>query len=367
MVSFHKSTLNYFSISIFAVFGCFLRISFSLLNEQILLSSNGSNSLFTEYRSLTARSYLISLFLGCAILSFVDVNKKRETGFWFLKNSLLSLGISTGFCGSLTTLSGLLNEAGQFILLDEVEEKDNCTDFFKISKQEISFRTVENIFNGFCVSFAGWFLGKHLENKISTSFEGFSRKNGNEEVKSEVPQTIIVSFLSLNSTIVVLLVLDLSYKNFLSKTVLEFLFSLLFAPFGALTRYVLGRLNRPEEAIKKGTLAANVLGCFLIAVFTALSFEENKRNVNSLFIGFMDGFCGSLTTVSTFVSEMTKSKSFKCASLHNYYLSIPNFCYVRDKCAQLKLRCLKVDACESRKLLKCLFFLMERHFNGLDT
>jgi CrcB protein len=76
------------------------------------------------------------------------------------------------------------------------------------------------------------------------------------------------------------------------------------AALGALLRWVLGlSLNNLFPAIPPGTLAANLIGGYIIGVavavfgsFSALSPEWR------LFV--VTGFCGGLTTFSTFSSEV---------------------------------------------------------------
>ncbi|HTT06454.1 MAG TPA: fluoride efflux transporter CrcB [Steroidobacteraceae bacterium] len=76
------------------------------------------------------------------------------------------------------------------------------------------------------------------------------------------------------------------------------------AGFGALLRWWLGtQLNRHFTPIPPGTLAANLLGAYIIgagiaffATFSALSPEWRLLIIT--------GFCGGLTTFSTFSAEL---------------------------------------------------------------
>ena len=53
-----------------------------------------------------------------------------------------------------------------------------------------------------------------------------------------------------------------------------------------------------------GTLAVNVVGCFLIGVFSSRSGDEGGMSP-SVRLLFTTGFCGGFTTFSTFVNEGT--------------------------------------------------------------
>jgi len=90
-------------------------------------------------------------------------------------------------------------------------------------------------------------------------------------------------------------------------------YSLLFAPFGALTRWQLSSLNGSWSLsenlawIPVGTLAANILGSLVSITLTGLEFRYTEMQnfwVVGTFRAARVGFAGCLTTVSTFVSEV---------------------------------------------------------------
>jgi len=83
--------------------------------------------------------------------------------------------------------------------------------------------------------------------------------------------------------------------------------SLLFSFPGTLSRYLLAlSMNTVMRKIPLGTMAANILGTGLLGVFHVL---QNKRphvspHACSTLQGLIDGYCGTLTTVSTFAVEL---------------------------------------------------------------
>jgi fluoride ion exporter CrcB/FEX len=79
---------------------------------------------------------------------------------------------------------------------------------------------------------------------------------------------------------------------------------------GSYIRYCLSSsLNVVSNTFFYGTFAANVGGSWLYAVFTSLSkFVIPYANIQqqAVLFGLIDGFCGCLTTVSTFVVEIDR-------------------------------------------------------------
>jgi CrcB protein len=69
---------------------------------------------------------------------------------------------------------------------------------------------------------------------------------------------------------------------------------------GSALRYVVGRVL--NGGFPWGTLAVNVVGCFLIGVLYALAERGNLASPH-LRLLLMAGFCGGFTTFSAFMNE----------------------------------------------------------------
>jgi len=73
---------------------------------------------------------------------------------------------------------------------------------------------------------------------------------------------------------------------------------------GCLLRWVLAMaMNRYFPLIPPGTLAANLIGCYIIGIAVAF-FALNPGLPPEWRLFFTTGFCGGLTTFSTFSLEM---------------------------------------------------------------
>lgn len=85
------------------------------------------------------------------------------------------------------------------------------------------------------------------------------------------------------------------------------LFALVFAPPGCLLRFYTSlHLNGRIKAFPLGTFAVNIFGTAMEAMFLDLQRVPIGGMVGCQVLqGVSDGFCGCLTTVSTWVAELT--------------------------------------------------------------
>ncbi|KAG1680587.1 hypothetical protein FOA52_015035 [Chlamydomonas sp. UWO 241] len=82
-------------------------------------------------------------------------------------------------------------------------------------------------------------------------------------------------------------------------------FSILFAPFGCIGRWQLGRLNGSAAWFPIGTFTANIAACVIDYALQAIRVTHDRSPLETaVLMGIMTGLNGSLSTVSTWVLEL---------------------------------------------------------------
>lgn len=110
----------------------------------------------------------------------------------------------------------------------------------------------------------------------------------------------IISVLAYAATIPLYLLSPASWRHKATS-------ALLFSYPGTLTRYLLSiYLNPRSEIFPVGTFTANAIGTALLGLFDVLQGLPSPVSPRacSLLQGLGDGYCGCLTTVSTFAAEV---------------------------------------------------------------
>ncbi|KNG82205.1 hypothetical protein ANOM_009981 [Aspergillus nomiae NRRL 13137] len=237
----------------------------------------------------------------------------------------LYIGLTTGFCGSLTSFSTFMRDvylalsnnpvvpAGSY---DEVSLFASGPASLKSPNGGFSFMSILAVlFTEIGLSLAGLFLGAHLAVGLSPWTPSLAQVWLRKYVD---PFSAILAWLSwiLVICLVVLLPQDHGATTLWSPNIWRgpFLFSLVFAPIGCVSRFYLSlKLNSRILGFPLGTFTVNIIGTMVFGM--AYSIQHATVSTSPLTIGgitgcevlegIMDGFCGCLTTVSTWVLELS--------------------------------------------------------------
>jgi CrcB protein len=197
----------------------------------------------------------------------------------------------TGFCGSLTTFSGWQ--------LDVFNSWINATKSHRGGLRDFVDGTGKTAFT-LAISIASVSFGAHIARAIKPHFPSLPSPS-----RSVRYCLSVLSILMYAATLPAYFKLSPSYRHQATA-------ALLFAFPGALTRYLLSiQLNPRNKTIPLGTFTANAVGTALLGTFHVLQSTSSPPSQNACAIlqGLADGYCGCLTTISTFAVEVVTLKS----------------------------------------------------------
>ncbi|KAH9256110.1 hypothetical protein BASA81_005886 [Batrachochytrium salamandrivorans] len=215
-------------------------------------------------------NYLWAQFLGSFILGLCQPFREEF-------NADLFVGVGVGLCGSVTSFSSWQGQIAQGVMLRNSTTNNNV----------LAYQYLQDQMVGFAVPFAALKFG------FAVGVVGFWPPS---PPCSELVADFVVPFGLMVGAIVGLVIGTIWLPSHIA-------FSLCFAPIGALGRLALARQwNAPPTQVW-GTVAANLLGT---AIWGAMWDVNQVTGSATLPTAVQDGFCGSLTTVSTFVWELSQ-------------------------------------------------------------
>lgn len=227
--------------------------------------------------------------VGCVIMGFALAMREPITKFY----GPLYTGVTTGFCGSLTTFS-----SWQLDVFVAFARGSGLPELWIYHIMDGLTRLLFTM----AVSMSSFCLGVHLGERVLAL------------LPESRPATPIARWLftSLSIVIYVLTIplfvrLDPSWRSLATA-------ALLFSFPGTLSRYILStQLNPRIKLFPVGTLIANEVATAILVACHIIQRTPNSPSpvACSILQGFIDGFCGCLSTVSSFIAEVRLLKGRK--------------------------------------------------------
>lgn len=252
-------------------------------------------------------NFSASLIMGASIF-IPDIWQELIGSKLFESPSVIPLyvGIGTGFCGSFSSFSTLILEA--FYKAADLEPKQRS--YYPNQAYGImEFLAV--VLAHICISISAFLIGKDIASEIKKYLKPFS-------TRVYILLEGVWVLIGLAAYIVVIVLCGVKkHGSWRSWT-----FSCIFGVFGAYLRYLLSRyFNSAHRYFFFGTYMANFLGTLLLSILILLQRGTKPENTLTRLVndklscqvleGLADGFCGCLTTVSTFVAELMNLKSYE--------------------------------------------------------
>ncbi|KAI0320675.1 CrcB-like protein-domain-containing protein [Amylostereum chailletii] len=221
--------------------------------------------------------------IGCLIMG-IALRLKEPLGNFY---GPLYTAITTGFCGSLTTFSGWQLDVFNSWINEGQAHRDWLRDIID---------GFTKIFFTLSAAVASVYFGMHIGSILAPHVPVI------HPPRAWIRYTIsVVSILIYFASYPAYFHLPDSFRHKATA-------ALLFSFPGTLTRYMLSiELNPRTKLMPLGTFAANGFGTALLAMFHALQGLPDPVSPNACAIlqGLADGYCGCLSTVSTFAVEVT--------------------------------------------------------------
>ncbi|KAJ6536632.1 CrcB-like protein-domain-containing protein [Mycena sp. CBHHK59/15] len=199
----------------------------------------------------------------------------------------------TGFCGSLTTFSSWQLDVFKSWVNIDGDHRSGLSDFMDGLGKSVFTMSI---------SMSSLFFGMFLAGQTSPYFQPAAPPS--KLLRRSVSALAVCTYFA---TLPAYFLLPASFRHQATA-------ALLFSFPGTLTRYLLGiALNPIHPTFPLGTFAANAFGTALLGalrVLQSMSAVPASRRACALLQGLADGYCGCLTTISTFAAELAVLKGW---------------------------------------------------------
>ena len=220
----------------------------------------------------------------------------------------LYIGLATGFCGSFTSFSSFIRDL--FLAAsNDLPTPDVSPDIMSRNGGYSFMAFLAVLIGTVGLSLSGLFIGSHL----AIALEPFTPSFPFQLTRRVIDPLAV--FLGWGCWIGAILLSILPPDRFSHPGAAETwrgraTFSIVFAPLGCLLRfYVSMHLNPLIASFPLGTFSVNIFGTAVLGMSWDLAHVPLGGVVGCQVLqGIEDGFCGALTTVSTWVTELASLK-----------------------------------------------------------
>lgn len=225
----------------------------------------------------------------------VDLTAAKKAHLATKKTIPLYIGLATGFCGSFTSFSSFVRDVFLALSNDLAQPGQNTTTPRNGGYSFMAILAV--VITTVAVSLSGLFVGAHLaivsEPLVPSLPFRFTRKVVD-------PFAVVLGWgCWVGALLLTAMPPHTAWRG-------DATFALVFAPVGTLMRfYVSLWMNGLNPAFPVGTFLVNILGTAILGMSWDLQRVPLGGVIGCQVLqGVEDGFCGCLTTVSTWVSEL---------------------------------------------------------------
>ena len=208
----------------------------------------------------------------------------------------LYIGLATGFCGSFTSFSSFISDS--FLAMSDSLATPGISSPTGRSGGYSFMALLAVILVTVCLSLSALFLGAHL----ALASERFAASLRYPTTRRVLDPLVVV--LGWGCWLGAVLLSVFPPHDFWRGRIV---FALVFAPLGCLLRFYLSiHLNGKVASFPIGTFAANIFGTAVLGMCYDIAHVPLGGVVGCQVLqGIEDGFCGCLTTISTWVAELS--------------------------------------------------------------
>ncbi|KAK9459337.1 CrcB-like protein-domain-containing protein [Lipomyces oligophaga] len=268
---------------VFSIFGVLARLGLNALED---------------YPGTPSTSLVWVQFVGCVIMGFLSEIKD----LFILPNDRgtslgIFIGLTTGFCGSFTTFSSWMKEC--FLLMANYPYESRPRGYSVLG-------LLDGVLVTLGLSLFGLRFGAHVGlffRHTCPQFVWWTQYKSSESLVFYTRLASVVLGFGVWLGAVLMAI-------FIAKWRGNVLFALVFGPLGTLLRWYLSRIMNPLcKSFPLGTFTANIFATVVIGCLSIAQMHTNGVLVSCQVInGLENGFCGCLSTVSTFVLELSTLK-----------------------------------------------------------